>query len=130
VGGGLETWLQPHGSRIQDHGTSQAMKRMKEKSGKHLCLIDAMSRNTFALHNYLFWSLDVASKVAEQQIMHLRTAQMVTHHSFSTAHRVPGIEDRRDGTVDRSNGLAKAVRVPHVTRVKSNINPIPCHVRR
>jgi hypothetical protein len=103
---------------------------MKEKSGKHLCLMDAMSRNTLALHNHLFWSLDVASKVAEQPIMRLRTVQTVTHHSFSTAHRVPGTEDRRNGTVDRSNHLAKAVRIPHAIRVTSNVNPIPCHVRQ
>ena len=66
----LGTRLQPHGSRTRDHGTSQAMKRVKEKSGKHLGLVDAMSGDTLSLHSHSFWSLDIASKVAEQEIMH------------------------------------------------------------
>jgi hypothetical protein len=50
----LETWLQRHESPTQDHGISQAMKRVKEKSGKHIRLKDAMFRSTLALHNPSF----------------------------------------------------------------------------
>ena len=50
----FETWLQPHESPTQDHGISQAMKRVKEKSGKHIRLKDVTFRSTLALHNPSF----------------------------------------------------------------------------
>jgi hypothetical protein len=43
---------------------------MKEKISKHLCLIDAMSRNTFALHYYSFMYLNTELK---RQLVCVRT---------------------------------------------------------
>jgi hypothetical protein len=46
----LATCLQARESRTQDHGMSQAMKRIKEKIGKHFLLIGVMFRSTIGFY--------------------------------------------------------------------------------
>jgi hypothetical protein len=46
----LGVWLQARESQAQGHGISQAMKRIKEKSGKHFLLVGVMFHSTIGLY--------------------------------------------------------------------------------
>jgi len=65
------TWLQALESPVQGHGISQAMKCMKEKSGKHFLLIGVMFRSNIDIHVCSTWSWNTAIRVAGQEIINL-----------------------------------------------------------
>jgi hypothetical protein len=63
--------LQVRKSQVPAHGIIQAMKCMKEKSGKYFLLIGVMFRGTINVRGCSTWSVNTVFRMAAQGIIYL-----------------------------------------------------------